>query len=205
MFGTVGPLIKGVQVKIADDGEILCKGSNIMLGYYKHPEITEEVMDNGWFKTGDIGMMVENNFLKITDRKKEMFKTSGGKYVAPLPIESKLKESIYIDNAMVIGAEQKFTGALLVPSYANVKEWCRANGINYSTDADIIKNERVIDLFKDLVESFNKYFNNVEQIKRFELLPHDWTVESGEMTPKLSLKRKVIMEKYRNVVERIYQ
>jgi long-chain acyl-CoA synthetase len=204
MFGTVGPLIKSVQVKIADDGEILCKGPNVMLGYYKQPGLTAEVMQDGWFKTGDIGMMVNNKFLKITDRKKEMFKTSGGKYVAPLPIESKLKESIYIDNAMVIGAEQKFTGAFIVPSYPNLKEWCRVNKIPFSSDAEMIKEERVIDLYKDLIESFNKYFNNVEQIKRFELLPHDWTVESGEMTPKLSLKRKVIMEKYRDVVNRIY-
>lgn len=204
MFGTVGPLIEGVQVKIADDGEILCKGPNIMIGYYKQPELTAEVMENGWFKTGDIGMMIDNKFLKITDRKKEMFKTSGGKYVAPLPIESKLKESMYIENAMVIGAEQKYTGALIVPSYSNLKEWCKANNIDFTSDGQVIKNNKVIEFYKDLVESFNKYFNNVEQIKKFELLPHDWSVETGEMTPKLSLKRKVIMEKYRDAVARIY-
>lgn len=204
MFGTVGPLIEGVQVKIADDGEILCKGPNVMMGYYKHPDLTAEVMEDGWFKTGDIGMMIDNKFLKITDRKKEMFKTSGGKYVAPLPIESMLKESMYIENAMVIGAEQKYTAALIIPSFSNLKEWCKTNNIDFSSDEEIIKDDRVINLYKDLVESFNKYFNNVEQIKKFELLPHYWSVETGEMTPKLSLKRKVIMEKYRDAVERIY-
>lgn len=204
MFGSVGPLIKDVQVKIADDGEILCKGPNVMMGYYKQPELTAEVIEDGWFKTGDIGMMIDDRFLKITDRKKEMFKTSGGKYVAPLPIESKLKESPYIEAAMVIGAEQKYTGALIVPSYPNLKIWCNENGINYTSDADIITNEKVIGLYKNIVEAFNKYFNHVEQIKKFELLAHDWSVESGELTPKLSLKRKVIMERYRDVVARIY-
>ncbi|HUS03501.1 MAG TPA: long-chain fatty acid--CoA ligase [Chitinophagaceae bacterium] len=203
-FGTVGPVIENVQVKIADDGEILCKGPNIMIGYYKHPGLTAEAMENGWFKTGDIGILVDNKFLKITDRKKEMFKTSGGKYVAPLPIESKLKESTYIENAMVIGAEQKYTGALIVPSYLNLKEWCRENDIEFGSPEQVIKNEKVIGLYKELVESFNKFFNHVEQIKNFELLPHDWSVDTGELTPKMSLKRKVIMEKYRDAVERIY-
>ncbi len=203
-FGTVGPIIEGVQVKIADDGEILCKGPNVMMGYYKHPELTAEVMENGWFKTGDIGMLVDNEFLKITDRKKEMFKTSGGKYVAPLAIESKLKESMYIENTMVIGADQKYTGALIVPSYSNLKIWCKTNSIDFISDDEVIKNNKVIEFYKGLVESYNKYFNNVEQIKKFELLSHDWSVETGEMTPKMSLKRKVIMEKYRDAVGRIY-
>ncbi len=205
MFGSVGPLINRVQVKIADDGEILCKGPNVMMGYYKQPELTAEVMEDGWFKTGDIGMIIENKFLKITDRKKELFKTSGGKYVAPLPIESKLKESVYIETAMVIGAEQKYTGALIVPSFQNLKVWCATNNIPYISDAEIIKNEKVIELYKNVVEDFNTFFNTVEQIKKFELLPHDWSVESGELTPKLSLKRKVIMERYRDVAERIYR
>jgi long-chain acyl-CoA synthetase len=204
MFGSVGQLIDGVQVKIAEDGEILCKGPNVMKGYYKQPQLTDEVMDNDWFKTGDIGIMIDDQFLKITDRKKEMFKTSGGKYVAPLPIESKLKESMYIETVMVIGAEQKYTGALIVPSYSNLKVWCKENNILYTNEEEIIKNSKVIEFYKDLVESFNKYFNNVEQIKKFELLPHDWTVDTGELTPKMSLKRKVIMEKYRGSVQRIY-
>jgi Long-chain acyl-CoA synthetases (AMP-forming) len=204
MFGTVGPLIDGVQVKIAADGEILCKGPNIMMGYYKHPELTEEVMEDGWFKTGDIGMMVNDTFLKITDRKKEMFKTSGGKYVSPLPIESKLKESLLVENAIVIGAEQKFTGALIVPAFPNLREWCMTNEIEYTTDSEMITNKYVLALYKDIVETSNKEFSTVEQIKKFELLPHNWTVETGELTPKLSLKRKVILERYRDAVERIY-
>ncbi|MEO6454090.1 MAG: long-chain fatty acid--CoA ligase [Ginsengibacter sp.] len=204
MIGSVGPLINEVEVKIAADGEILCKGPNVMMGYYKQPVLTAEVFDNGWFKTGDIGMMVNNGFLKITDRKKEMFKTSGGKYVAPLPIENKLKESIYVENIMVIGAGQKYAAALIVPSFANLREWCKTKGVVYTTDAEMILQQNVIEMYRDLVDSFNDFFNSFEQIKKFQLLPRDWSVETGEMTPKLSLKRKVIMEKYNEVVEKIY-
>ncbi len=204
-FGTVGPVIKDVQVKIAEDGEILCKGPNIMMGYYKRPDLTAEVIDkDGWFATGDIGMMVDDKFLKITDRKKELFKTSGGKYVAPLPIENRLKESIFIEQAMVVGAERKFVGALIIPSFPNLREWCYKNHIPEGTNEELILNEQVIALYKDLAESFNKFFNHVEQIKKFELLSDDWTVDTGELTPKLSLKRKVIMEKYKDAIERIY-
>lgn len=205
MFGTVGPLIDGVEVKIAEDGEILSRGPNIMMGYYKRPDLTAEVVtQDGWFHTGDIGTMVNNRFLKITDRKKELFKTSGGKYVAPLPIENKLKESVYIEQVMLVGSERKFVGALIVPSFPNLKDWCRKNGIADSSNEEMIRNPRIIEMYKDLVESFNKYFNHVEQVKKFELLPAEWSVDTGEMTPKLSLKRKVIMEKYREAIERIY-
>lgn len=203
-FGTVGPLITDVEVKIAEDGEILCKGPNIMMGYYKRPDLTAEVIHDSWFSTGDIGLMVDGKFLKITDRKKEMFKTSGGKYVAPLTIENKLKESIFVEQLMVIGAERKYVGALIVPSFANLREWCQKNGIAYTTNEEIIRNPRVIDLYKDLVESFNTYFNHVEQIKKFELLSTDWSIDTGELTPKMSLKRKVIMEKYQEAIDRIY-
>lgn len=204
MFGTVGPLIKNVEVKIAEDGEILCKGPNVMMGYYKRPELTAESIQDGWYHTGDIGMMVENRFLKITDRKKELFKTSGGKYVAPLAIENKLKESNLIEQVMVVGAERKFVGALIVPSFPNLKEWLRKRNISLTDNEGIIRLPEVLELYKDLVESFNKYFNHVEQIKRFELLPHEWSIETGEMTPKLSIKRKVVMEKYGQSIERIY-
>ena len=204
MFGSVGPLIRGVEVKIAEDGEILCKGPNVMMGYYKQPELTAESIKDGWYLTGDIGMIVGNKFLKITDRKKELFKTSGGKYVAPLAIENKLKESGFIEQIMVVGAERKFVGALIVPSFPNLKEWLRKRNIPFTDNEDILRQHEVLELYKDLVESFNKYFNHVEQIKRFELLPHEWSIETGEMTPKLSLKRKVVMEKYRDSIERIY-
>lgn len=204
MFGTVGPLLDGVQVKIAEDGEILCKGPNVMVGYYKQPQLTAEVMADGWFRTGDIGMMVDNRFLKITDRKKELFKTSGGKYVAPLPIETKLQESKLIEQVMVVGSERKFVGALIVPAFPALREWCRKNNISATTNEEIIRQPQVIELYKDLVESFNKYFNHVEQVKKFELVPNEWSIATGEMTPKLSMKRKVIMEKYRDAIERIY-
>ena len=206
MFGSVGPLIDDVEVKIAEDGEILSRGPNVMMGYYKRPDLTAEVItDGGWFHTGDIGMLIDNKFLKITDRKKELFKTSGGKYVAPLPIENKLKESPFIEQVMLVGSERKFVGALIVPSFPNLKDWCRKNGIDEMiSPKEMIRQPRIIEMYKDLVESFNKYFNHVEQVKKFELLSEEWGVDTGEMTPKLSLKRKVIMEKYRDAVERIY-
>lgn len=203
-FGTVGPLIDNVQVKIADDGEIVCAGPNVMMGYYKQPEVTAEVIVNGWFHTGDIGTIVDNEYLKITDRKKEMFKTSGGKYVAPLPIENKLKESAYIEQAMVVGADKKYVGALIVPSFPNLKEWAKEQGIEDRTNESLIRNQKVKEFYKDLVESYNKYFNHVEQVKRFELLAGEWSIESGEMTPKLSLKRKVVMDKNADAISRIY-
>ncbi len=203
-FGTVGPLIEGVEVKIAEDGEILTRGPNVMMGYYKRPDLTAEVIQDEWFSTGDIGTLTENNFLKITDRKKELFKTSGGKYVAPLPIENKLKESPFIEQVMLVGADRKFVSALMVPSFPNLFDWCRKNGITETSHEEVIRNPKVIDLYKELVESFNKFFNHVEQVKKFELLPNEWSVDTGEMTPKLSLKRKVVIEKYRDAIERIY-
>ncbi len=205
MFGTVGPAINNVAVKIAEDGEILCKGPNVMMGYYKNPEATAETMENGWFKTGDIGMMVENKFLKITDRKKEMFKTSGGKYVAPIAIENKMKESPFIENIIVLGAGEKFVGALVIPAFGYLKEWCRKNNIDESSNEKILSNKEVHELYKTEVEHYNQFFSHVEQIKKFELLPFEWSIESGEMTPKFGLKRKVIMEKNKEYIKRIYQ
>jgi long-chain acyl-CoA synthetase len=204
MFGTVGPLIDNVEVKIDEDGEILCKGPNVMMGYYKRPDLTAEVMIDGWYRTGDIGTIVDNKFLKITDRKKELFKTSGGKYVAPLPIENKLKESTFIEQVMLVGSERKFVGALIVPAFAYLQEWARKNNLPNLSNEALIRQPKISDLYRDLIESFNKYFNHVEQIKKFELLAHEWTIDTGELTPKLSLKRKVVMEKYRDAVERIY-
>ncbi|MGB3006644.1 MAG: long-chain fatty acid--CoA ligase [Chitinophagaceae bacterium] len=204
-FGTVGPIIKDVQVTIAEDGEILCKGPNVMMGYYKRPDLTAEVITpDGWFHTGDIGMMVDEAFLKITDRKKELFKTSGGKYVAPLPIENRLKESMFVEQVMVLGADRKIVSALVIPSFPNLHDWCRHHNVPVGSNEELIKNEQVVDMYKELVESFNKFFNHVEQIKKFELLPHEWSIDTGELTPKLSLKRKVVMEKYRDAIDRIY-
>lgn len=204
-FGTVGPLINGVDVKLAQDGEICCKGDNVMMGYYKRPDLTAEVIDaDGYFHTGDIGVMEEGKFLKITDRKKEIFKTSGGKYVAPQPIENKMKESKFIEQMIVVGPEQKFAAALIVPSFENLKEWANQNKISFTKTEDLLHNASVLELYKNIVEEFNHQFNHVEQVKKFELVPNEWTVDGGELTPTLKLKRKVIMEKYKDAIERIY-
>jgi long-chain acyl-CoA synthetase len=204
-FGTVGLVIDNVSVMIAEDGEILCKGPNVMMGYYKRPDLTAEAIKEGWYYTGDIGTMIDNKFLKITDRKKELFKTSGGKYVAPLAIENKLKESTFIEQVMLVGSERKFVSALIVPAFSFLKDWARKNNVNAESTEELIRHPKVQELFKELIESFNKYFNHVEQIKKFELLPDEWSIDTGEMTPKLSLKRKVVMEKYRDAIERLYQ
>ena len=203
MFGTVGPLIENVEVKFSEDGEILCKGPNIMMGYYKHPDWTAECMEGEWFKTGDIGVMV-GKFLKITDRKKEIFKTSGGKYVAPLAIENKLKESRFIENIMVIGAGEKFTAALIIPSFSNLKAWCQENNVQCDDRQKLMENAPVKELFEKEIRKYDRFFNHVEQVKKFELLPSEWSTDSGELTPKLSLRRKVIMDKNKEAIAKIY-
>lgn len=203
-IGWVGKLVKDVNVKIADDGEILVQGPNVMLGYYKQPEMTAEVLENGWFHTGDIGEL-DGQFLKITDRKKEMFKTSGGKYIAPQLMENKFKESTLIDQLMVVGENKNFPSALIVPSFDGLKEYCKHKGIPYTTDADMIEKPEIIEKYDREVEQLNKYFGKWEQIKRFKLLPEPWGIESGELTPTMKLKRKVIMQKYGSEIEHIYQ
>ena len=203
-FGTVGPPINGVEVKLMDDGEICVKGPSMMVGYYKRPDLTAETIIDGWLHTGDIGVFEDDKFLRITDRKKELFKTSGGKYVAPSAIENKLKESRFIEQVIVVGSGQKFVGALIVPSFANLKDWCEKSGVSFQSNESAINNPAIIAHYKEIVEQLNQNFNHVEQVKRFELLPREWSVESGEVTPKLSLKRKVIMEKYKDAIERIY-
>lgn len=203
-FGTVGPVLNGIQVKLAEDGEICVAGPCVMEGYFKRPDITAEAVIDGWLHTGDIGVFEEGKFLKITDRKKELFKTSGGKYVAPQPIENKFKESPFIEQIMVVGADRKFVGALIVPSFTTLRDWMKEKGLKYTTNEDVVNHPQVLELYRGLVESFNEFFNHVEQIKKFELLPREWTIETGEMTPKLSLKRKVVMEKFKDAIERIY-
>lgn len=203
-FGSVGPLLADVQVKIAEDGEILTKGPNIMVGYYKNPELTAEVLHDGWFSTGDIGMIDNDGFLRITDRKKEIFKTSGGKYVAPVPIENRMKESPLIEQMMVIGAERKFTSALIVPSYPNLKLWCEQNKINFLSHQDVVNQPLVIAQFQAVIDSFNVEFNHVEQVKKFTLLPEEWTIDGGELTPTGKMKRRIILEKYKNEIEQMY-
>ena len=203
-ISTVGRVIQGQEVKIQPDGEICVKGPSVMMGYYKQPELTAETIIDGWLHTGDIGVFEDGKYLKITDRKKELFKTSGGKYVAPQPIENKMKESPFVEQIIIVGADQKFVGALIVPSFSNLKQWMYQKEIPFTTPEDAINHPKVLALYKELIESFNKFFNQVEQIKKFELLPNEWSVDTGEMTPKLSLKRKIIMEKYTQAVSRIY-
>ena len=203
-FGTVGLVIDGQKVKLEADGEICVKGPSVMMGYYKRPDLTAETIIDGWLHTGDIGIFEDGKFLKITDRKKELFKTSGGKYVAPQPIENKMKESPFVEQMMIVGAEQKFVGALIVPSIPNLREWMQHKGISFTTIEDAVNNPKVLDLYRELIDSFNKFFNHVEQVKKFELIPHEWTIETGELTPTLKLKRKVIMEKYKTAIDRIY-
>jgi long-chain acyl-CoA synthetase len=203
-FGTVGPVINGIKVKIESDGEICVAGESVMVGYYKRPDLTAEAVIDGWLHTGDIGVFENDIFLKITDRKKELFKTSGGKYVAPQPIENKCKESPFIEQFMVVGADRKFVGALIVPSFGTLKTWMEDEGIEYTTNAAAVANPKVIALFDGIIAEYNTFFNHVEQVKKFALLDKEWTVESGEMTPKLSLKRKVVMENCKAAIESIY-
>lgn len=205
MFGTVGPLIPGVEVRIAEDGEILSRGPHIMMGYYKRPDATAEAIDkDGWFHTGDIGEFVNNKLLKITDRKKEIFKTSGGKYIAPLMIENKLKESPFVEQVMVIGDGQKFAAAFIVPSFAYIKDWYSKQGKTYTSNEEVIKDADLIARIKEDIEKQNKTLAHYETIKKFELLPRAWSIEKGEMTPKLSLKRKIILENNKDLFEKIY-
>lgn len=205
-LGTVGMAIPGVKIKIDEESsEILVKGENVFKGYYNKPELTEKVFDkDGWFHTGDIGELLNGKYLKITDRLKEVFKTSGGKFVAPLPIENKMKESWFIKNIMVIGENRKYTAALIIPNSVFIFNWYRKKGLGNLSIDEIIKTDIVKErIWKD-IQKYNKKFSHIEQIKKFEILPDDWTVETGELTPTLKLKRKVILEKYKDVIEKIY-
>jgi len=203
-IGTVGVPINGIEVKIAEDGEILVAGPCVMEGYYKRPDLTAETIINGWLHTGDIGIWENGGYLKITDRKKELFKTSGGKYVAPQPIENQFKENPFIEQIMVIGSERKFVGALIVPAFAHLKAWMLHKGYTFTTNEQAIAMPEVLAKYQKLVNQLNQPFNKVEQIKAFALLPKEWSIEAGELTPKLSLKRKVIMEKYQLQISNIY-
>ncbi len=205
-IGTVGLVLKNVEVKLAEDGEIYVKGANVMMGYYKQPELTKEAIDpDGWFHTGDVGVFDEGKFLRITDRKKEMFKTSGGKYITPQSIENKLKESRFIEQVMVIGEHEKFPAAFIVPAFAFIKQWCEKRNIPYTSNEEIIKNEVIIERIKREVDTANEELASYERIKRVELLPHEWTIDKGELTPKLSLKRKIILAENKEAYDKIYK
>lgn len=204
-IGTVGEPIRNVELKIAEDGEVLCKGPNVMMGYYKQPEKTDEVIDKeGWFHTGDIGEIVDGRYLKITDRKKEMFKTSGGKYVAPQIIENKMKESRFIEQIMVIGEGEKHPAAFIQPDFEFLKSWATHKGIQFSDEKDLVSKPEVHDRIMEDVEQKNQAFGKSEQIKKIALCADLWSVDAGHLTPKLSLKRRNIMSLYTDEYEQIY-
>ena len=203
--GTVGRVIDNVEVKIAADGEILCKGPNVMMGYYKDEKLTAEAIVDGYFHTGDIGEIDSEGFLKITDRKKEMFKTSGGKYIAPQLLENAMKQSRFVEQIMVIGDGQKMPAAFIQPNFAFVKEWAVLHTISLGDSNEAIStNPQVKERILKEIQTINKKFGNWEQIKRIELTPDVWSVDSGHLTPTMKLKRKVVMEKYKYLYDKIY-
>ena len=205
-FGTVGPVLRGVQVKIAGDGEILCKGPNIMKGYYKEPEMTKEAIDpEGWFHTGDLGQVEPEGQLKITGRKKELFKTSFGKYISPQPIEDTFKESLFIGQIIVVGENRKFAGALIVPDFDFLKSWCNVKEIEYSTNLEMIGLPRIRKRFQTEINHYNKLFGDTEKIKSWDLLGEEWTFETGEITPTLKLKRNAIAKKYADKISTLFE
>lgn len=204
-IGTVGRPLKGVEVKIAEDGEILCKGPNVMMGYLKDEEKTNEVIKDGYFHTGDIGVIDSDGFLKITDRKKEMFKTSGGKYIAPQLIENAMKQSRFIEQIMVIGDGEKMPAAFIQPDFEFVKQWASRKGLSLNDNKQVAESNEVKERIQQEVDEINKKFGNYEQIKKFEITPDIWSVDGGEMTPTLKLKRKAVKEKYQDLYDRIYR
>ena len=205
-IGTVGCTIPDVQIKLdSETGEILTKGPNVMIGYYNKPEETKKAInEDGWFRTGDIGVMVDNKYLKITDRVKEIFKLSGGKFVAPLPIENKMKESLFIRNIMVIGENEKFCAALVVPEFDFIKKWCEKKSVKEYLEKGVSCNKAIKERIWKEIQHYNKRFGHIEQIKKIELVEKDWTIDSGELTPTLKLKRRVIKKNYQDLIEKIY-
>ena len=204
-IGTVGPILEGYEVKIAEDGEILCKGPGVMKGYYKAPEMTAEVIDSdGWFHTGDIGILDEGKYLKITDRKKEIFKLSGGKYIAPQMIENKLKASELIEQVMVIGANEKFASALISPNFPLLHDWCAEHKVHYENNIELIQLPQVMEKIQNEVNLVNKTLGSHEQISRIRLVCEEWTPATGELSPTLKLRRNIVAAKYQHLIDDIY-
>ena len=204
--GTVGPPLPGIQVKISDEGEILTKGHCLMKGYYKAPELTAEAIDKeGWFHTGDLGHVEPEGQIRITGRKKEMFKTAFGKYIVPTLIENKFTEHPMIDNILVVGENKQFAAALIVPEFGDMRSWCSREGISYTTNEEMITHPKVLAKFKQLVDRYNKFFGETEQVKRFKLIGYPWSVESGELTPTLKLRRNYIYSKFAEEIEALFK
>jgi len=204
-FGTVGPILKNIEVKIAEDGEILMKGPSLMLGYYKDPEKTKEAIDEeGWFHTGDIGVIHEGNILQITDRKKEIFKLSTGKYVAPQAVENKFKESNFIEQIMVVGAGEKYAAAIICPAFEYLHDWCSLHNIKYRDNKDLVQIPKVLERFQEEVDTLNKDLARHEQLKKYELTCQEWLPDTGELSPTLKVKRRFLKEKYKIKLDRMY-
>ncbi|MBS3737843.1 MAG: long-chain fatty acid--CoA ligase [Psychroflexus sp.] len=203
-IGTVGKPISDTEVKIADDGEILVKGPQVMMGYYKDQEKTDEVLKNGYFHTGDIGEIDAEGFLKITDRKKEMFKTSGGKYIAPQIIENKMKQSRFIEQIMVVGEGQRMPAAFIQPNFEFLEEWAHRKEVDFKDRTDLVNNQQVIDRYQEEVDFYNQSFGKWEKIKRFELTAEEWSIDKGHLTPTMKLKRREIKAFYKDLFEKIY-
>jgi long-chain acyl-CoA synthetase len=205
-IGTVGRPIRHVEVRIAEDGEIETRGPNVMRGYYNKPEATAEVFTaDGWFKTGDIGSLDAEGFLRVTDRKKELFKTSGGKYVAPQPIEQRIKQSRFVNQVVLVGDRRKFVSALIVPDWEMLRSYAQVKGLDIKTRADFCHHPRILDLFQRQVDSLTQDLSRFETVKRVALIERELSVEGGELTPTLKVKRRVVEEKYRDVIDRIYE
>ena len=203
-IGTVGKIIEGIEVKIAETGEILVKGHNVMQGYYKDPEKTAEAIKDGYFHTGDKGEIDKDGFLKITGRTKEMFKTSGGKYVVPPLLEGELKQSLFIEQVMVIGEGEKMPAAIIQPNFEYLKDWAIEQNISFTSNKDLIENPKVVQEIQHVIDSCNERFGKWEQIKRFELTSNEWTIDGGELTPTMKMKREVIKNIYKNLYDKIY-
>ncbi len=204
-IGTVGFAIPDVQIKIAENGEVLGRGPNIMMGYYNHPEATKEAIDeDGWFHTGDIGELIDGLYLKITGRLKEIFKTSGGKFIIPQPVENKMKESFFIEHIMVIGENQKFAAAIIQPEFEFIRKWARGKKIDLVSREEIAASKIVKERIWKEVEKFNKRFGHIQRVKKIALVPDLWSIETGELTPTLKVKRDVVIKKYENVIDQIY-
>jgi len=204
-LGSVGIPIDDVEVKIADDGEILCKGPNVMIGYYDDPDLTKSVTDDqGWFHTGDIGYLEDNKFLMVSDRKKEIFKLSNGKFIAPQILENKFKESVIIDHIMVVGEHEKFPSALISPNFKYFNEWRLENKISFTDFGEMIELPEIQAVFNSEIRKINKRLSPAERIKRFKLVADEWSPASGELSPTLKLKRHFITDKYRKLLNQVY-
>lgn len=204
-FGTAGHVLPGTQVRIAEDGEILARGNHVMKGYYKAPDLTAEAIDkDGWLHTGDLGKLTPEGRLKITGRKKEMFKTAFGKYVVPTILENKVSEDSLVDNIMVVGENKQFAAALIVPNFPDLRSWCQNKNINYTTNEEMVQHPEVIKKFKKIIDYYNTQFGETEKIKRFILIGYEWSIQTGELTPTLKLKRNVLLKKYEEQIEKLF-